>query len=285
MHYVHAAYRPVARASYLRRAKNYLFDQSSRWAEKQALSRAKLVITNSDTTRRHVIEYLGVAEDCVKTVYYGADPDKFRPISSTARAEVRRDMGWPTSRPLAVFVGALGDRRKGFDVVFEAWQSLCKSSTWDVDLIVIGAGSELPRWQSLAVEAGLARRIRFLGFRTDVPRLLPACDVLVAPTRYEAYGLGVQEAICCGLPALVSRDAGIAERFPAALGELLLPNPDDSQALARRLLDWRGRLEPLAAAVQPFARELSGRTWDKMAEEIVGSIDSFRGAKLESINC
>jgi glycosyltransferase involved in cell wall biosynthesis len=280
VHYVHAAYRPVARASYLRRTKNYLFDQSSRWAEKQVLSRAKLIIANSDRTRRHVVEFLGVADDRVRTVYYGADSGQFQPISPSARAEVRRDMGWPTSQPLAVFVGALGDRRKGFDVVFEVWQVLCKAPTWDVDLIVIGTGSELPRWQSLAVEAGLDRRIRFLGFRTDVPRLLPACDVLVAPTQYEAYGLGVQEAMCCGLPALVSRDAGIAERFPASLRELLLPKPDDVQDLARRLLDWRSRLESLAEAVQPFAKELAGRTWDVMAEEIIGLIDSSRTGSL-----
>jgi glycosyltransferase involved in cell wall biosynthesis len=285
VHYVHAAYRPVVRGSYLRRAKNCLFHQSSRWAEKQVVSRATLIIANSDTTRRHVVEYLGVADDRVRRVYYGADSGQFKPISQTTRAEVRRDLGWPTSQPLAVFVGGLGDRRKGFDVVFEAWQVLCKAPTWDVDLIVIGTGSELPRWQALAMEAGLDRRMRFLGFRTDVPRLLPACDVLVAPTRYEAYGLGVQEAICCGLPALVSRDAGIAERFPSSLRELLLPKPDDVQDLARRLLEWRSRLESLAADVLPFAKELAGRTWDMMAEEIQGLIDGSRGAKLESINC
>jgi glycosyltransferase involved in cell wall biosynthesis len=210
----------------------------------------------------------------VKTVYYGADSGQFGPISPTARSEVRREMGWSTSRPLAVFVGALGDRRKGFDVVFKAWQLLCKAPTWDVDLIVIGAGSELPRWQSLALEAGLDQRIRFLGFRTDVPKLLPACDVLVAPTRYEAYGLGVQEAVCCGLPALVTRDAGIAERFPASLHGLLLPKADDVQDLVSRLKDWRSRLETLAAAVQPFARELAPRTWDLMAEDIMRLVDS-----------
>ncbi|MDK2408772.1 glycosyltransferase [Aphanizomenon sp. PH219] len=54
--------------------------------------------------------------------------------------------------------------------------------------------------------------INFLGFRADVPNLLRAADCLVAPTRYEAYDLGVHEALCCGLPAIVSADAGVDER-------------------------------------------------------------------------
>jgi len=39
--------------------------------------------------------------------------------------------------------------------------------------------------------------------------------VLVSPVRYEAYGLNVQEALCCGVPAIVSACAGVAERYPA----------------------------------------------------------------------
>jgi glycosyltransferase involved in cell wall biosynthesis len=90
----------------------------------------------------------------------------------------------------------------------------------------------------------------------------------VSPTRYEAYGLGVQEALCCGLPALVSRAAGVAERYPDALRELLLESPDDVEGLAEALLRWRGRRQHWAPELERFSRALRARTWDDMAAEI-----------------
>ena len=52
----------------------------------------------------------------------------------------------------------------------------------------------------------LEGRVRFLGFRRDMPAVFAACDLLIHPARYEAYGLAVHEALCRGLPALVTRD-------------------------------------------------------------------------------
>jgi glycosyltransferase involved in cell wall biosynthesis len=64
-------------------------------------------------------------------------------------------------------------------------------------------------------------RVRFLGFRTDVPEIPSALDGLVHP-RYEAAGLSVHEALCRGLPAIVTACAGVAERYPADLRHCLL---------------------------------------------------------------
>jgi len=269
VHYVHAAYHPVNRTGLLRRCKTCLTHRTALTAEREALSKARLVIANSERTRRDLLEHLGLPEDRVKTVYYGTDSDRFRPYTVVEREAVRRELGWPTDRLLAVFLGALGDRRKGFDTLFETWRRLCSNRNWDADLIVIGAGAELSRWQRLAVDMGLAERIRFLGFRLDVPRLLPACDVLVAPTCYEPYGLGVQEAIGCGLAAFVSREAGIAERYPPALADFLLPKPDDITDLEQRLLAWRRNLEAYRPALKTFADHLASRTWARMAVDIL----------------
>jgi len=79
---------------------------------------------------------------------------------------------------------------------------------WDARLVVVGTGASLPSWRARTVEEGLGDSITFLGFRNDVPDVLAACDLLVSPTRYEAYGLNVQEALCTGLPAIVQRRGG-----------------------------------------------------------------------------
>jgi glycosyltransferase involved in cell wall biosynthesis len=232
---------------------------------------ARLVIANSERTRRDLIDRLGVPPGRVHTVYYGADPERFRPPAPEERAAARARLGWAESdgRPAAAFVGALGDERKGFDTLFAAWRRLARDPGWDARLLVVGAGAMLPAWRARAAEEGLGDSVRFLGFRDDVPAVLAACDLLVSPARYEAYGLNVQEALCCGLPAIVSADAGVAERYPGPLRELLLPDPDDPADLARRIAAWRADPGPLRSAVADLGRALRARPWDRCAAEIV----------------
>lgn len=266
VHYVHAAYHPSLSTSMLRRVQHALGHRSSIAQERSALRKARLIIANSERTRRDLNE-LGIDDALIRTVYYGIDPHRFSPPSDERRRSVRAQLKLP-DRPQVAFVGALGDRRKGFDTVFGAWASLCRDPAWECDLVVVGQGAELPIWQRRARDAGIQDRIEFLGFRRDVPDILAACDALVAPTRYEAYGLGVQEALCVALPALVSAQAGVAERYPSALAELLLEDPTNTAQLEASLRNWRLHHERLRAAALDLSSQLRRRTWTVMAEEV-----------------
>jgi glycosyltransferase involved in cell wall biosynthesis len=272
VHYVHAAYEPQIAASPLRRCKSRIDRPLQLRDERRAVRAARLVICNSRRTQRDVVELLGIPEERTRVVYYGNDPGEFYPADPEAKAELRRRLSLPSDRPLAVFVGALGDRRKGFDTVYAAWEQLCRDKSWDADLIVVGAGAELPLWRKRTSEAGLDRRIHYLGFRTDVPDILRACDVLVAPTRYEAYGLGVQEALCCGLPAIVSSSAGVAERFSGTLCQRLLKNPSDFGELIMALRHWADSDGHDHPELSHFATCLRNYSWDDMCNSMLAAI-------------
>jgi glycosyltransferase involved in cell wall biosynthesis len=192
-------------------------------------------------------------------------------VTGAARAAAKAALGFEDGQPLFGFIGALGDRRKAFDTLFSAWAGLCRDRGWDANLLVIGTGRELTTWQRRAKDAGVAGRIRFAGFRRDVPELLAALDVLVHPARYEAYGLAPHEAICRGVPALVTASAGVAERYPAELSDLLITNADDTAELRDRLMmvcAERARFQP---AVLTLGATLRARTWDVMAGEIAAA--------------
>ncbi len=146
---------------------------------------------------------------------------------------------------------------------------LCAESSWDGQLVVVGVGSELAFWRQRAIDAGVASRIEFLGFRKDVPDLMRAIDLHVSPTRYEPYSLVTQEALCCGNPAFVSRIAGIAERYPPELHDLLIPDPDDAHDLANRLRRWRSHCEQSASVLAQFSSQLRAYAWHDMAREFV----------------
>lgn len=275
LHYVHAAFRPEIAGRPLRR----VVESAARWKalrdERSVASRAGVVIANSGLTARHATELLGADPARVHTVYYGADPERFRPPGADERARARAALGVEDGAPALAFVGALGDRRKGFDTLFDAFVFLTNTEPgWDATLLVAGAGGELEEWKRRAAEVGLGGRIRFLGFRADVREVLFACDGVVSPTRYEAYGLAVQEAICTGLPAVVSRAAGVAERIPAPLDALLLDDPDDAGELAARLLAWRAGMDAHRAAALELSAGLRGWTWEHMAARIVDIVES-----------
>lgn len=270
VHYVHAAYRQAYTGKTRQMLKNRCAHGTFLAYERKALRSARIVIANSERTKRDLIERLNVAAERVHTIYYGVDSERFRPPTAEERSHARAALGWTDDKPMVAFVGALGDSRKGFDRLFAAWKILCSGPKWEAELVVVGTGFELPVWKERAREAGLQNRIRFMGFRDDVPVILAACDALIAPTRYEAYGQGVHEALCCGLPALVSKAAGVAERYPPELGELLIPDPDDIGDLVERLRAWCARAEEYSRLVSSLSQKLRAHTWNMMAEQIVG---------------
>jgi glycosyltransferase involved in cell wall biosynthesis len=269
VHYVHAAYTPSVSGPIPRRLKAKVAHKTFLARESRAIHQATVVIANSERTRRDVIELLGVSEDRVHTVYYGIDPDIFKPATTHTKLAIRTKLNWEPERPVVAFVGALGDRRKGFDILFDAWLALCNDPSWDTDLAVIGAGSELAAWRDRAAAAKIDKRIRFLGFRNDVPMILQACDALASPTRYEAYGLAVHEALCCGLPAFVPASAGVAELYSENLRTWTIRNVESSAEWIDRLRAWRSNLAGARAAVAPFASSLRARDWNVMSEAIV----------------
>ncbi len=272
VHYVHAAYRAENRSSLSARLKKQLDRQIALKSEKIALQRSRIAISNSVLTQKHLIDLLNLEPSKTQTIYLGTDPTIFYPATAAERQSLRVEYGWDLDRPIFTFIGALGDRRKGFDSLFSAWQQLCGDPQWDAQLIVIGVGDELSLWQQRTQSAGLANRIEFLGFRRDVPKILRAADCLVAPTRYEAYGLGVHEALCCGLPAITSATAGVAERYSAELQELLLPDPDNVQDLVDRLYEWHRQQEYYRLQAIMLSESLRSYTWDDMAREILNII-------------
>ena len=275
VHYVHAEYAPKIENGKTGKVWRLLRRRFALSTERRSLKIAGLTIANSNRTKLGLMRLLGVPDSRVCTIYYGTDRDRFRPASPADRRRLRKSLGWRDEEKIAIFIGGLGDRRKGFDTVYSAWRELCRQKWWNANLMVVGSGADLPDWKRRALRDGVAPRIHFLGFRDDVPNLLRAADVMVAPTRYEAYGLGVHEALSCGLAAFVSKSAGVSERYPIQLRDFLLDDPDDVDMLVIRLRDWYiDGSGGHKAAIAQLSDELRSYSWDDMASQMVSTFES-----------
>ena len=269
VHFVHAAFDFEAGGG-LRGFKRRLERNQVLARERHALQQAELVITNSESTRREVLKHFGLDESRVRRIYLGIDAERFSPMRAPEAEQVRRELG--VRGPFALFVGALGDRRKGFDVAFDAWRTLCREREWDVDLVVAGAGAELECWRRRAVELGLGDRVRFLGFRNDVARVVAAASLLIAPSRYEPYGLGIAEALASHVPAIASRRAGITELYPALAERFVLDDPESAGELSARVRAFFAAPAEAAASFQPLFAEVRARSWQVMAAEMLDAM-------------
>ena len=84
---------------------------------------------------------------------------------------------------------------------------------------------------------------------------------------------GVHEALCRGLPAIVSAGAGVAERLPPDLQPLTLPEPLLADDLVARLRLWRGDVGAWRARAAAAGDTLRRRTWDHMAADIAAIVE------------
>ncbi|HKH44287.1 MAG TPA: glycosyltransferase family 4 protein [Thermoanaerobaculia bacterium] len=142
-----------------------------------------------------------------------------------------------------LFVGRL-TWRKGFDVLMRAWPAVAAGAGREVRLTLIGAdgpagdaGGSAWRTCSAALDSSLCERIEYLGQVSDARRdeAYRRCDVFVAPSRYESFGLIYVEAMARGLPVVGCRRGGAPDVVEDGVTGLLV-EPDDAEGLARALL-------------------------------------------------
>jgi glycosyltransferase involved in cell wall biosynthesis len=136
--------------------------------------------------------------------------------------------------PLARVIGSVGrldEPVKGYAVLLEALEILTQSMP-AVTCLICGDGPARLQLEKTARERNLSARVRFLGERQDVPRLLQSLDLYVQPSLLEGFGLSALEAMATGLPVVATRTGGLPEVVRDGVTGDLVP-PGDALLLSR----------------------------------------------------
>jgi glycosyltransferase involved in cell wall biosynthesis len=183
-------------------------------------------------------------------------------LSAEERTAVRRELDTPNDALVLIQVSRM-EAWKGHAVVVEALGRLRAQAGW-VWWVVGGVQrpEEVAYVDGLVAATrrlGIEDRVRWLGERDDVRRLLAAADVhCQANVEPEPFGIAYVEALAAGLPVVASRAGGVVEIVDESCG-VLVP-PGDSLALAaaiERLIADRPFRAKLAAGAPVRARQLS----------------------------
>jgi glycosyltransferase involved in cell wall biosynthesis len=132
-----------------------------------------------------------------------------------------------------LFVGLLVERKGVADLLDALGRPGVAPA--DLRLQIAGDGPERAALEELADRGPLRGRVRFLGFREDVPSLLARCDALVLPSRMEQQPLVVAEAMAAGKPVVATDTGGVADMLSGAGTDRFLAAPGDAASLATQL--------------------------------------------------
>jgi glycosyltransferase involved in cell wall biosynthesis len=144
----------------------------------------------------------------------------------TARQRLLEELGLAGSDKTLILFASRLHRQKGVDVLLTALGTLKRS---DYLCLVAGTGEEKENLERMAGSLGLDDRVRFLGFRLDVPELLQRVDFMVLPSRYEGMPLIILEAMAAGCPIIATSVDGTAEVLRDETSALLVPSEDPAQ--------------------------------------------------------
>jgi glycosyltransferase involved in cell wall biosynthesis len=177
----------------------------------------------------------------VVVVPNGRDLARFTP--GAHREAVRKELGLDRDAPVVGVVGRL-ETQKGHVYLLDAWPRVARAYP-DARLLVVGEGSLHDALVEQARSAHLAEGVIFTGFRSDVPRVLDAIDVLALPSLHEGMPLTVIEAAAAGRPVVATAVDGTPEVVREGETGSLVP-PADPAALANALLAMLGDADAAA---------------------------------------
>jgi len=160
----------------------------------------------------------------------GADPAWFHP-DPEVRALVRAELGVAADRVVIVIASRLV-RHKGYPELLAAMGAVADAELWVVgSRLTSDHGEDM---EPYFVRADLGPRLRRLGWRDDLPRLLAAADIFVLPSHFEGLPLSVIEAMMTGLPVVATDIRGPRELVEPDRSGILVP-PGETAPLAAAL--------------------------------------------------
>jgi glycosyltransferase involved in cell wall biosynthesis len=215
------------------------------------------LVAVSEYVRRSAHDRLGFPLERIDLLYNPIDIDQFHSGAPHGRRKLVEELRLPEGSLVLLNVARVSPQKgllyaiRALPAVREKYPGAC--------LVSVGATSDkrwLSRLEAEADSLGIARYVRFLGVRRDIPDLLRCCDLFVFPSLYEGLGISLVEAMASGRACVASRVGPIPEVIRHGVNGWLVP-PADVRALADAvclLLNDEGRRKRLGVSAAESAR-------------------------------
>ncbi len=221
----------------------------------------KKAICASESTKSELMHFYNVPESLIEVIPYGINPSEFFPYN-TEKDEDR----------ITLMIVATEFLRKGVPELIKATNILAERH--NIRLMVVGSPSVEGNGRGKAYYDLMANKnVIFTGKVDNLNEYYNMADIFVFPTKYEAFGLCLLEAMACGLPVITTN---------IGAGGLITNYKDgvwfDDPCSVKDIVDKIEMLiqdEQLRKSIGKEARKTSVKyTWKRMTEETIGVYDS-----------
>jgi glycosyltransferase involved in cell wall biosynthesis len=197
-------------------------------------------------------------------VYYGVDLDQMNPARrESLREKARRDVRLSEDAFAILLIG--NDwKKKGLRCLIEAVGSL---GIPDLRILVVGHDESFS-YDEILRRNGLENRMTILPIVPQVESYYAAADMYAGPSLEDSFAIPPLEAMACGLPVIVSRQAGVSELVTHGVDGFVLEDPTDSRQLAefiQRIYASADLRREMGVRAEETARHY---TWQRNAEEM-----------------
>ncbi len=215
-----------------------------------------LVIAVSDAVRTDMCSR-GIPAAKLRTVKNGT--------IGSCRVELDQQEGIPlNTRPAILTVAGLYERKGIADIIQAA--KILKNHGASLTFYIAGEGPERSRFESLVVENDVASMVVFLGFRSDVRRLLKDSDVFILASHADPCPLVLAEARDAGLPIIGTNVDGIPESLDFGKAGLLIP-PHDPHKIALAVEQLLGDKSLRDSLIQGAQNNLDSMRTKRVSDE------------------
>jgi phosphatidylinositol alpha-1,6-mannosyltransferase len=216
----------------------------------------------------------------------GVDTDRFRPLDAQERTAARSRFGLPPDGQLVVSVSRLVPR-KGMDVLIRA-AALLAPTRPDLVVAIAGGGRDRARLERLVGSTGAPVRLLGRVPHADLPAIYGCGDVFAmlcrdrwAGLEQEGFGIVFLEAAAAGVPQVAGDSGGAAEAVVDGETGIVVPRPDDVEAVAgalTRLLDAPPEVHA-EMATAGRARAVAELSYDVLAGQLGTALAAWEAGR------
>ncbi|MFC1804930.1 glycosyltransferase family 4 protein [Candidatus Omnitrophota bacterium] len=194
------------------------------------------VIAISKEVKKHLIDDFGVKEEIIRVIHNGIDTDRFTAIKETG---LKKKFGLKDG-PVVGIIARLSEV-KGHIYLIEAMKEVTARIP-EAQLVIAGEGRMQKELEDLTARLNLGQSVYFIPTVADTRELLSVMDIFVMPSLKEGLGLGLMEAMACGLPVIGSNVGGIKSLIQDRENGLLV-EPKEAPQLSFAILELLGNKE------------------------------------------
>jgi glycosyltransferase involved in cell wall biosynthesis len=201
---------------------------------------ADCVLVNAEAIRETLIAE-GYRPETIVVIRNGIMMSRFEKVEQGAA--MRSELGLAADAPLVLVFSRL-NRMKGVEYFLDAIAILAEEFP-AARFLIAGDGGNRKELEERAASLGIAGRVIFTGFRTDIPVLLSEAAISVLPSLSEGLSNTLLESMAAGVPVIAASVGGNPEIVEDGVCGKLVP-PRDAAALADAMASLLG--DPALAA-------------------------------------